>query len=275
MPPEIEKAPARPPICPWQGFQRMAPDSADALALANRLFAGEIQAEGPTPSRFWGDQWLRVSEKVLKGLNHKLTNRVAAIESVVAVLEPDGSSDPELVAALASEVAKLHELLTLFRLMPAEPFATAEPVRLQDVIPQMLRLHLHHADLKEIPFDVHEDQSAQPVLVRQSALLRCLLVLLESVAGNALRSQAAAPLRVTYAQRGNYLEITFEGPAPRGQLIFSGDGSLIHAARAALAHAHAEVEGLATPGAEFDMVRYEIRLPALAEARRLERNNDG
>jgi hypothetical protein len=236
-----------------------------------RYDSGDFPFDGPTPARVWGDHWLRVNEKVLKGLNHKLTNRVAALEAVVTIFDPAEGPDPELVQALAAEVRQLHELLRLFRLMPAEPFAEAEACRLQDVMPQVLQLHGHHADLKEIAFELHEDKEACPILVRQSALLRCLLVVLEAAAGNALRSGVDHPLQISYTQHNTDVVISIAGPATPSQLIFSDEGSLIHAVRTALAHAHASVDGHATPMDGYDRVRYELRLPTLAEARRLER----
>lgn len=244
----------------------------DTMSEPRRRFDnGDFPFEGPTPARVWGDQWLRVSEKVLKGLNHKLTNRVAALEAVVTIFDPAEGPDPELVNALAAEVRHLHALLRLFRLMPAEPFAEPEACRLQDVMPQVVQLHCHHADLKEIPFELVEDPDANPILVRQSALLRCLLVVLEAAAGNALRSGTDHPLHISYAQQANGVMIRIEGPATPAQLIFSGEGSLLHAVRTALVHAHGTVDAHATPMGGYDSVTFELRLPTLAEARRLER----
>jgi hypothetical protein len=245
----------------------------DTLAIPRRVDNGDFPFDGPTPARVWGDQWLRVSEKVLKGLNHKLTNRVAALEAVVTVFDPTIGPDPELVTALATEVANLHALLRLFRLMPAEPFAEPEPCRIQDVLPQVLQLHQHHADLKEIGCELHEDLEAHPVLVRQSALLRCVLVLLEGAAGSALRSGTQHAIQVAYTQVGTEVVITIDGPSPPAQLIFSGEGSLLHAVRSALAHAHGHVIAIATPMDGYDRMRFEIRLPTLSAARQLERDS--
>jgi hypothetical protein len=230
------------------------------LEPRRRYDNGDFPFEGPTPARVWGDQWLRVSEKVLKGLNHKLTNRVASLEAVVAIFDPAEGPDPELVRALSAEVASLHALLRLFRLMPAEPFADPEACRLQDVMPQVVQLHGHHADAE-----------AYPILVRQSALLRCLMVVIEAAAGSALRSGSDRPVRIAYAQQGTDVVITIDGPAPPAQLIFSGEGSLLHAVRTALTHARGTVDGHATPMGDHDRVRYVVTLPTLAEARRLDR----
>lgn len=238
--------------------------------LTTRLSVADAQ-EGPTPARVWGDQWLRVSEKVLNGLNHQLTNRVASIEAVVGVLDPEAASDEVLMRALTTEVTRLSALLLLYRLLPAEPTLQSEATRLQDVLPQALELHGYHSDLRNIACQLDEDREAQPVLVRPSALLRSLLVLMAAGAGNAARSRSEHPLLLSYRSEGDEVIIVFEAPSPPGQLIFSGEGSLVHAVRSALSHAHCVVEAEMLQRDGRDVIRYELRLPTLREARRLER----
>ncbi|MBK6486878.1 MAG: hypothetical protein IPF98_08420 [Gemmatimonadetes bacterium] len=235
----------------------------------------EPQTEGPTPARFWGDQWLRVSEKVLKGLNHQLTNRVAGLEAVVGIFQDGEPVEPQIVAALAQEVSRLNHLLHLFRCMPAEPFVGAEPVRLQDIVPQVLELHGHHADLRVIAVDVAADMETLPLLVRPSALLRCLLVVLESGAGNALRagSSGEGGLTLSYSGDATWVTVVFEAPQPEGQPIFTGEGSLVHAVGSALSHAFAQVGATVVGSQTGERIRYELRLPTLPEARRLERES--
>ena len=232
----------------------------------------ELQAEGPTPARVWGDQWLRVSEKVMKGLNHQLTNRVASLEAV-AVLFDDDEEPPSrpLVKSLLQEVKRLTQLLHLYRLLPAEPFVVTEPVLLQDVMTQVMELHGHHSDLRGIPIQVTAANDVQPVLVRPSALLRCLLVLLESAAGNALRSGCQASLNLSYGGDQKHVFVRFESHTPNGQLLFTGDGSLLHAVQSALAHAHATASADVIHTQPCDRIRYEVVLPTLGEARRIER----
>lgn len=240
----------------------------------HRPEVSELQTESPTPARVWGDQWLRISEKVLKGLNHQLTNRVASLEAVSSILEDESEPPPpEMVRALVMEVGRLNHLLRLYRLMPAEPFVTTEAVRVQDLIPQVLELHGHHADLRGISVHIEGSTDTPPVLVRPSALLRCLLVVLESAAGNALRSGSQQPLRLSYIQEGHHVIVTFEGVAPAGQLLFSGEGSTVHAVRTALAHAHATLEADQLQNGNEHRVRFVLRLPTLSESRRLERQN--
>jgi len=231
----------------------------------------DTQVESPTPSRVWGDQWLRVSEKVLTGLNHQLTNRSAALDSLVGVIASEPELDKAMMSALKDEVVRLIELLGLYRMLPAEPSPNAQAMRLQDTMPLVLRLHMHHADLKGVTVALNGDPDTDPVLIRPSALLRSLLVLLESGAGNAARSGRRAPLALGYANDGtSHVSITLEAPTPAGQMVFTGPGSLVHAVRAALAHAHATIDAAIVDGQEGPMLRYVLRFPMLTEARRLE-----
>ena len=99
------------------------------------------EVPSPTPARVWGDQWLRVNEKVLKGLNHQLTNRLAALEAVFHLFEPGEVTDTQLLQTLGKEVERVGTLLRLYRMLPAEPTALPEAVRVQDIVPSVLELH--------------------------------------------------------------------------------------------------------------------------------------
>jgi len=71
------------------------------------------------------------------------------------------------------------------------------------------------------------------------------------------------------------VRVVFEAPQPEGQLIFTGEGSLVHAVRSALAHAHATVDVTVIDAEGGQRIRYELRLPTLPEGRRLEREREG
>jgi hypothetical protein len=57
--------------------------------------------------------------------------------------------------------------------------------------------------------------------------------------------------------------LRLRGEAPSGQLLFSGEGSLLHAVRAALAHAQATADGAILRSETGDQIEYELRLPPL------------
>jgi hypothetical protein len=171
------------------------------------------EVPSPTPARVWGDQWLRVNEKVLKGLNHQLTNRVAALEAVTQLFEPGETTDEQLVQTMAREVERISTLMRLYRMLPAEPTALPEPIRVQDIVPSVLELHTYHADLKGVACVLGEASDPEPICVRPSALLRSLLVLLESAAGHAYRTGSGLPIVLAYHGTSSAVTISIEAPA--------------------------------------------------------------
>src|SRR5687768_16311649 len=200
------------------------------------------EVPSPTPARVWGDQWLRVNEKVLKGLNHQLGNRVAALDAVARLFEPGGISDPQLIQAMAREVERMSTLLRLYRMLPAELTAVPEPVRVQDIVPCVLELHTYHADLKGVACVLGEASDPEPICVRPSALLRSLLVLLESAAGHTSRPGSGLPIVLAYHGTPSTVTITIEAPSPNVDGLFVDGGSVVEAVRSALAHAGARVQ---------------------------------
>jgi hypothetical protein len=228
-----------------------------------------LEAPSPTPARVWGDQWLRVNEKVMKGLNHQLTNRVASLEALTHLFEPGEPTDPQLSELLTREVERVSTLLRLYRMMPAEPTALPEAVRVQDIIPCVLELHTYHADLRGVPCLLGEAASdTDPICVRPSALLRSLLVLLESAAGHSFRTGNGLAIVLSYHGTPTVVTITIEAPSPNDSGLFAGSGSLIDAVRSALAHAGGTVFAGHDSRGGLPLIMYRLTLPTLSETRR-------
>ncbi len=223
---------------------------------------------GSPATRFWGDQWLRVSEKLLKGLNHQFTNRLTALGALLDLMHPGSATEPGVVDALSEELSRLGRLLRMYRSLSSDGLASMEAIRLQDIIPVAVSLHEHHPDLKYLACKVEGDVDTAPVLVRQAALLRAMLVLLENVAGCALRADRGREMQVTYGSSGDEAWVRFEGAAPADQLLFSGEGSLLHAVRLEIAHASGSVDGEILRTDADTRMEYVIRIPTLAAARR-------
>ena len=226
------------------------------------------EVPSPTPARVWGDQWLRVNEKVLKGLNHQLTNRIAALDAVTHLFEPGERTDVELVQTLAREVERIGTLLRLYRMLPAEPTALPEPVRVQDIVPYVLELHTYHADLRGVTCVLSKAGDPDPVCVRPSALLRSLLVLLESAAGHTYRAGSELPIVLGYNGTASAVTITIEAPSPNADGLFAGSGSLVDAVRSALAHAGGTVYAGRGARDGLPILNYRLTIPTLGEARK-------
>jgi hypothetical protein len=226
------------------------------------------EVPSPTPARVWGDQWLRVNEKVLKGLNHQLTNRLAALEAVTQLFDPSESADPQLVQTLAREVERVGTLLRLYRMLPAEPTALPEPIRVQDIVPCVLELHTYHADLRGVSCVLGAASDPEPVCVRPSALLRSLLVLLESAAGHTSRTGSGLPIVLGYQGTPTVVTISIEAPSPNTEGLFAGSGSLIDAVRSALAHAGGSIFAARDCRDGIPILSYRLTLPTLSETRK-------
>ena len=226
------------------------------------------EVPSPTPARVWGDQWLRVNEKVLEGLNHQLTNQIAALDAVTHLFEPGERTDPKLVQTLTREVERVGTLLRLYRMLPAEPTSLPEPVRVQDIIPCVLELHTYHADLQGVTCVLSKAGDPDPVCVRPSALLRSLLVLLESAAGHTYRAGSELPIVLGYSGTPSAVTIAIEAPSPNAGGLFAGSGSLVDAVRSALAHAGGTI--FAGRGARDGLptLTYRLTLPTVGEARK-------
>ena len=226
------------------------------------------EVPSPTPARVWGDQWLRVNEKVLKGLNHQLTNRVAALEAVTHLFEPGETIDAQLMDTMAREVERVSTLLRLYRMLPAEPTALPETIRVQDIVPSVLELHTYHSDLRGVTCVLGEATDPEPVCVRPSALLRSLLVLLESAAGHTSRTGSGLPIVLAYDGTPTTVMISIEAPSPNANWLFAGSGSLIDAVRSALAHAGGRVHAARDSREGLPLIKYQLTLPTLSETRR-------
>jgi hypothetical protein len=229
----------------------------------------ERPIDSPGPGRFWGDQWLRVSEKLLKGLNHQFTNRLTALGALLDMMQPGLTDEGALVEGFSDELNRLGRLLRLYRSLSTDGLTPPEATRLQDVLPTALSLHEHHPDLKYMKCELAGDVDTSPILVRQASLLRATLVLLESVAGNAHRADRARQMVVTYGNADGVVWVRFEGDAPPDQRLFSGEGTLLHTVRNELAHASGTADGTIRRTGPDVRIEYEIRLPTLASARRL------
>jgi hypothetical protein len=225
------------------------------------------EVPSPTPARVWGDQWLRVNEKVLKGLNHQLTNRLASLEALTHLFEPGEVNDARITQLFTREVERVGTLLRLYRMMPAEPTALPEAVRVQDIIPCVLELHTYHADLRGVACLLGDATDPEPVCVRPSALLRSLLVLLESAAGHSYRTGSGLPIVLSYQGTPTTVTITIEAPSPTSEGLFAGSGSLIDAVRSALAHAGGDVYAGHDSRDGLPLIMYRLTLPTLGQTR--------
>lgn len=200
-------------------------------------------------------RWLATAERVQRGLNHALSNRVAAIAAVAAVLD---GADPDLVARLRDEAALQEELLRAMRLLPRAPEQAPEPVMAHDIIHDAVMLARQVAEFRDTGLDIGDEVSqAPPLRCRPQALLHALTLLLVAVgdAGGAL----------TIGLGFDDAAVTFSiGVAPGVPSEAPGSPDVVSATAAALMAADGALVW-PVPGG------YRLRLPTLAALRARER----
>lgn len=147
----------------------LSPRSADASLAAE---AAEI--------------WVRASDGVLCGLNHNLTNRIYALDLFMGHLESGATIDASVRSTVAAEVGRLELLLRRYRLMERSDGAPEEPVRVADILPDVVELFKSHLALRDIPCTLSGDLSSPPALAAPATLAKALLLLLCAAARQAL-----------------------------------------------------------------------------------------
>src|SRR5690606_34198322 len=97
-----------------------------------------------------------------------------------------------LLSALSREISSLEETLKLLRLVPRDAHATAEPVILDDLVPEVVRLHGLRTDVADLAFETDFEGEPQPVWIQPGRLAHVILIALTMVT----RAATAAGSRV-------------------------------------------------------------------------------
>lgn len=211
--------------------------------------------------------WLEVSDGLLRGLGHSLNNRLAALAALTQLA--DGAGGMEMAAfrdALDSEAGRLERVIQLLRLLPSgrAPY----PVRIEEVLPQVLDLHRVHSEFPETEYEPFCADDVLPMRVEPSLLTRALLVFL-TVAVRRVRAEGGTRVLLHCGGDERYTSVTARcgGVRPsEGSPEERAEGAYLEATVELLARGGLEGAAVADEGA--DLV---LRLPTLLETRRRER----
>lgn len=125
--------------------------------------------------------WLSVSDDLLWGFNHELSNRLAAITSIAKILEHSDTGLDPLLSVLTGEIQTLENTLDLLRLIPRNPDGVPEPLLLEDIIPEAVRLSEMRGDFRDFGYETAFEGDAQPVWMEYASLVHALLISLGTV----------------------------------------------------------------------------------------------
>jgi signal transduction histidine kinase len=120
------------------------------------------------------DDWNSTLERLIVGISHHISNRVAILSGISDLLASDPAPPSPILRALSSEVPQLEEAIRLLRLLgdPEESLEAIEPIQ---VVRDALALAALHPDLKGITYTT-EGEQAPPVFTRPVTTTHDLLI---------------------------------------------------------------------------------------------------
>jgi signal transduction histidine kinase len=216
-----------------------------------------------------------MQSEVLSGLNHALSNRATAIVALVGVLEPGEAPGVELLEAVRQESRRFNTLLRLFRRLP-QSSAKAQPVRLSELLPQVIALHEHYSAARDVPCELADAvPDALPVLAVEQRLTHALVALLSAAKERVVAGEGSG-VRLSCTGDERALTVAVEVVGDSGASVGTGVGTGVDAAGLAPATT-IDVARLAEwllGEAEATVVErvggagYELRMPTLLELKR-------
>jgi hypothetical protein len=168
------------------------------------------------------DGWPPVLDKLLVGVTHNISNRVAALAGVSDILSGD-SAIPPILRALADEIPKLTESLRLLRLLAGNDDEAEEALEATRVADDAILLADLHPACKNVRFEIEGRREAPPVIARPTALTHQLVVALTSAASDLNEAAddegAHTTIPISFGTDGLDLVILVGASAVRARLL--------------------------------------------------------
>lgn len=139
--------------------------------------------------------WAPVLDKLLLGVTHNISNRVATLAGVSDILSSD-STVPPILRALADEVPRLEESIRLLRLLAAPEDERDEALEATRVVDDAVSLARLHPSCQDVLFEVKDRNQVPPVIARPTALTHELVI---ALASSAAECHASVARHVTVA----------------------------------------------------------------------------
>jgi hypothetical protein len=170
-------------------------------------------------TRSFADAWCAVSEALVRGLAHGLSNRIATIGTIAELLRVNGDDPIALSDMLGVEMRQLEDMVEQMRALSARYTARQEAFRLSDAVAGAMALHGYHPDRRSIAITIEPGDEARPVLGDITRLQRELILLLDA-ATNAALAHASRAVRVRFGLHGRVgvVRVLVGVAAPTGAL---------------------------------------------------------
>jgi signal transduction histidine kinase len=152
-------------------------------------------------TRSFTDAWRDVSEALVRGLAHALSNRIATIGTIAELLRVGGDDPVALSEMIGVESRRLEDILEQMRALSARHSARQEAMRLSDAVAGAMAMHSYHPERRSVAVTVEPGDESRPVLCDALRLQRELLVLLDAATQAAL-AHASRAVRVRFGLQG-------------------------------------------------------------------------
>lgn len=152
-------------------------------------------------TRSYADAWSLVSETLVRGLAHALSNRIATIGTIAELLRVGGDDPIAMSELLGIETRRLEDLLEQMRALSVKHSGRQEAMRLSDAVAGAMALHSYHPERRTIAITIEPGDESRPVLGDAIRLQRELILLLDA-ATNAALAHASRAVRVRFGLQG-------------------------------------------------------------------------
>jgi signal transduction histidine kinase len=152
-------------------------------------------------TRSYAEAWSVVSESLIRGIAHALSNRIATIGTIAELLRVGGDDPHAMSEMLAIETERLEDLLEQMRALSARSAGRMEAMRLSDAVAGAMALHSYHPERRTVAVTVEPGDESRPVLGDPLLLQRELLILLDA-ATHAAMSRTSRTVRVRFGLMG-------------------------------------------------------------------------
>jgi signal transduction histidine kinase len=155
-------------------------------------------------ARSYADAWSSVSEALVRGMAHALSNRIATIGTIAELLRVSAEDPAAMSEMLGIETRRLEDLLEQMRALSARHSGAGrmEAMRLSDAVAGAMAMHSFHPERRSIAVTVEPGDESRPVLCDGIRLQRELLLLLDAATQAAL-SHASRAVRVRFGLQGH------------------------------------------------------------------------
>jgi len=152
-------------------------------------------------TRAFPEAWATLSETLVRGLAHALSNRIATIGTIAELLRVGGDDPASMAQMLGDETMRLEELLDHMRAISTHQAKRLEAMRLSDAVAAAMSLHSCHPDRRAVTVTIEPGDDSRPVLGDAVRFQRELLLLLDAATQAALVHPSRA-VRVRFGLHG-------------------------------------------------------------------------